>query len=74
MQQSNRSIKNSKPSNLRAVCQLLTDLMVEQLASDMASAQEQLDEASAAVDAIVSEVQSLEKEHSKQKVALQYGT
>lgn len=48
--------------------------MVEQLSSDMASAQEQLDEASAAVDAIVSEIQSLEKEHSKQKVALQYGT
>lgn len=38
----------------------------------MASAQEQLDEASAAVDAIVSEIQSLEKEHSKQKVAPKY--
>ena len=46
----------------------LTDLMVEQLTSDMASAQEQLDEASAAVDAIVSEIQSLEKRPLKQKV------
>ena len=69
MQQSKPSIKNSKLYNSRAVCPLLTSLIAEQLTSDMASAQEQLDETSAAVDAIISEIQSLEKEHSRQKVA-----
>jgi hypothetical protein len=34
----------------------------------MASAQEQADEASAAMDAIVKEVASLEQDHTKQKV------
>jgi hypothetical protein len=69
MQQSKLNIKNFKLSNSRAVCGLLIGLIAEQLTGDMASAQEQLDEASAAVDAVVSEIQSLEKEHSKQKVA-----
>jgi len=34
----------------------------------MTSAQEQVDEASAAMDAIVKEVESLEQNHTKQKV------
>src|SRR5438046_4421514 len=68
MQPSKLNTKNFKPSNSRAVCLLQTWLIAEQLASDMTSAQEQVDEASAAVDAIVSEIQSIEKDHSKQKV------
>jgi hypothetical protein len=43
--------------------------MTEQLASDMTCAQEQLDEASVAMDAILREVESLEQDHSKQKVS-----
>jgi hypothetical protein len=42
--------------------------MTEQLTGDMTSAQEQVDEASAAMDAIVKEVASLEQDHTKQKV------
>jgi hypothetical protein len=45
-------------------------LMTEQLTSDMTSAQEQVDEASVAMDAIVREVESLELDHAKQKVPL----
>jgi hypothetical protein len=43
-------------------------LITEQLTGDMTSAQEQVDEASAAMDAIVKEVESLEQDHTKQKV------
>ena len=41
----------------------------EQLKNDMTSAQEQLDEASSSVDAILHEIESLEQNHSKQKVS-----
>jgi hypothetical protein len=47
-----------------------TILMIEQLTCDMTSAQEELDAASAAMDAIVREIESLERDHSKQKVSL----
>ena len=47
---------------------LSTYLTTEQLTSDMTSAQEQVDEATAAMDAIIREVESLEKDHTKQKV------
>jgi hypothetical protein len=45
-------------------------LTIEQLTSDMTSAQEELDAASVAMDAIVREIESLERDHSKQKVSL----
>ena len=40
----------------------------EQLASDLTSAQEQLEEASTSTNSIVQEVESLEQQHKAQKV------
>ena len=40
----------------------------EQLASDLTSAQEQLEEASTSMNSIVQEVQSLEQQHQTQRV------
>jgi hypothetical protein len=39
------------------------------LTGDMTSAQEQVDEASAAMDTIIREVETLEKDHTKHKVS-----
>jgi len=44
-------------------------LTIEQLDGDITSAQEQLEEATTAVESILREVESLEKDHANQKVA-----
>ena len=44
-----------------------TLLIIDQLKGDMTSAQEQVDEATASMNVIIREIESLEQGHSKQK-------